>query len=287
MNIDEVFINFTHAGKIGDTAVVEPALREFGRAHGVRINIHVARHHLDMFRGHPCIVPSAEPFPDRWTVKVDLDAAFFRAHADGTAFGAGFFPQLGLARTESTRVHYRNYYYESLIKKNVDISVFDGATLVVPYSHSCRSRDGSTGRLMPGSSPNAQPPQSWWKEVIAGLPGPVVALVGAESAWNPPFPFCEEARDLSMHQIFTALLLCRSMVSVETGILHLTSATKTPTVFLSSATPVTFARPDTDCVVVRGETALHFSARDVIRAANNFPDRRPSVGSASPSLLGC
>jgi hypothetical protein len=160
------------------------------------------------------------------------------------------------------RFHYK--YFGELENNTTYLPI-----IIVPYGYSC------TGRT-PGNRPNVQPLTEWWRPIVKFCEfdvkpsRPVIALMSNNLEWEPELDFVMSWRGKSMRTILHLMSSSSLLISVETGILHLASATKTPTIFLSSATPATFAAPDTRCKIIRAPYADMFDQDEVITAAKEL-----------------
>lgn len=257
--------------KLGDSALMEPALHALARRDDRRIALHVCfdNGHDELYFKHPTIapVPCAWDEPD---LTVDAVAALRHAERRVIPFGAAFFPPLlGREAAPTGRVHYEAHW---LRKPPLGIAAdpgFAGKVLIAHNSHSCRSRDKDTGLLRPGVAPDQQPPLGWWSDVLPHLP-PAVGLRGTKDPWDLPLPGAEDVRGLSILGLLLAMRSARLLISVETGVLHLAAAAGVPTVYLSSCTHPTLCGPPGRCRVVRADRADRFDPSEVVSAAREL-----------------
>lgn len=267
--MDQIFVRNGGFGKLGDSVLMEPALAAFGESRQCKIffNVEFNLGHDQLFEDHPYIVPIPSIPPNVIPqFQTDSSRAFHEAHAREIPFGAGYFSQFDLDYRKY-RNHYKSYYIDKISRDDLKSHKYYDYIGLVPNGYSCVSRDSTTGEINTGRRPNVQPSRDWWKVILDILDGPKVSLSSSKGSWDCiQFPGIEVAKTESMIDLLTTLKACRLLISVETGTLHLTSATKTPTVFLCSATPPFFSKPDTRVSVIRAEYADMFSKGDCVNS---------------------
>lgn len=242
---------------MGDTILVEPAISAWSIANSVRarLELHPAiRQYECLFDHHQYIDIVRDVSGDEDEIKPDTSAAFSFASGNGLPFAAGYFPQFGLTPDASRdRLHYKAFGLpERKARKYV---------CLCPHARSCDSaRD-------PRYSPNIRASAEFWSKVVDYIWGCRRVPVDLGSKDDVPIP-----RTISQHGhglrfvCENWLLNAAAVVSVETGLLHLVGGLPgVPTIFLSAATPVSFAAPP-DSTVVRGKTQGRpdFDADEVI-----------------------
>lgn len=238
-------VNIT-TGKMGDCILAEPAINAAAIADGEPADVYVVPKYRFLFEGHPWIrlvdEPHAEP-----DVTTDSSIAYHGGHFGRIPFAAGYFTQFGLPVRPSDRVHYERYRMRPVTRVN--------RIILSPFCLSC-------GRFS-GHEPNVTPPWSFWEPVIKAAPYPVFAI---GHPVTPMIEWCTNIKttDDALHWLYDFINESRLLISVETGLLHLVSAMKIPTVFLSTATPIVFAKPDTRCEVVRSEVGPKGFAPDAV-----------------------
>lgn len=270
MNDDCLYIRNHGYGKIGDTIVSEPAITALAEKEQRKVLfcVNFQNRHEDLYAGHPWIIPIRETIRDRTPdYEVNHSDAFHTAHARNIPFGAGFFNQLGMIH-EGKRVHYRNYAIEEISRESLKDHACYDSIIIVQNGYSCASRDSTTGQLKQHTRPNVQPPQEWWLPVLESISKDrKIFSLSANSLWDfIKFDNIPNINNDSLFEVLRVLKAASLVMSVETGILHLLSATKTKTCFLSCATPSVFAKPDTRCEVVRAWFADELRTGDVIKA---------------------
>lgn len=244
---------------------MEPALHAYAEKHKCKVLIPVFPGHEFFYRNHPHVITQKERMDDP-DLRVDRFKAMHYASSVGLPVAAGYHFQLGLADAADLsslgRLHYKSFFMESVER-------FTDSVIIVPYGYSCCSRDGTTGALT-GRRPNIQPPLSIWDDIIKSIPTnyPIFVMCGTDTNWNWPHDFGPRVtvvRGLPIDETTVALRLCKCLISVDTGILHMTSGTKTPTVFLSCAMPPSYSSPRTTLELVRprGSYADEFSVKDI------------------------
>ncbi len=257
-----------HVGKIGDTILMEPACDAYALANDCQIHLECDGRHAALFKGHPRVIPVAPGAPALADFTLDTGKAFHWSHEHRLPHGAGFFHQFGMDIQKGQRLHYRNFFSESVAR-------FKDAILIVPFAHSCTSRDSTTGALKPGARANLQPPMEWWEPIqrwTSTTPWDTFILCGNDTGWDWDHEWTGACvvRGLSFDETVVAMTFAKLLISVNTGLLHIASGTKTPTVYVCSGTPPNFSCPDTRVAIVTGETADQIDAQAVVAAAKRL-----------------
>ena len=135
--------------------------------------------------------------------------------------------------------------------------------------------------IHPGSgSPKKNWPAARWREVIAGLPAPVLLITGeAEPAeWNElASARVSLAANLPLRELVTAFSRCRLFLGHDSGISHLAAACGVPSVLLFGPTdPAMWAPPAPHVrVIQRGPELSAISISDVQRQIESALRARP------------
>jgi hypothetical protein len=287
---DCIHVNNCSPGKVGDTAVMEPALACLAEAAGKRIFFNVAVAHVPLFWAHPWIEAVVTPSvsPDYTT---DSNHAFHWASRNKMPFAAGHYDKLGLDPV-GRRHYYRSWFAEAAVgsrnglncvagRYQETLEKFEGSVLIAPYGRSCLSRSQVTGDVVSSRRPNLQPPYDWWPPVLEAL-GKLgthsgLYVNGVDHRLDPALPGGLAGRvGPDLDHLLVALRVCKLLVTVETGILHLAHTCRTPTLFLSAGTlPFFSAPPDARVVFAKPEPdgvryADRFDPDEVIQAASSF-----------------
>jgi hypothetical protein len=240
-------------GKIGDVALLEPALDAFALKTGRQVLLPVFPHHHGLYGNHPRIeaISSLHENPDHMLLCSDAAATAINEHQP---FAAGYFRQLGLNPREH-RVHYRNH--GTRVDKR-----FRGHVLIAPFAYNDHSRPDQCG----SQRPDKQPPLDFWKGLLARLRGPVTFLCGRDEITDPPIPGANQVRGLDLSDTMAAYRAASCLIATNTGLLHIASGAGIPTVFLCASEPAQTFAPDCPCDVVSAPYADAFDIDEVMCA---------------------
>jgi Glycosyltransferase family 9 (heptosyltransferase) len=254
--------------KLGDTILIEPAAYSYARNTGDRVELYVSPQFRCLYQNHPYIrlLDDVPADPD---LILNSDQAYGYSIENCLPFGAGYYPQFGQEFQPGDRCHYQSFSMLPVARNRTTIAL-------TPHSHCDQSRLG----LGPA---NVEAPLSWWK--------PIVSKIKNIYKIDKNFPECKQYvnaatvcgendecipgsdrysslrfknyRSGKFDDVLRFLSHVPLLVTVETGILHLASAAKVPTLFLSSATPPSFCRPDTRHEIVRADFPGEWSYEEI------------------------
>lgn len=237
------------ADRIGDSIIPEPALFAFASRHRKKVSLWTK--YPELYEAHPWIETVEKPH-EKPDVTLSAERAFQDAHWKRLPFTAGYFAQLDLRPLPGDRLTYK--YFPLQVPEDQKRS----GILIAPFACSCLSHKGL--------SANITASLEWWDRLIGKIPEPVYSLGSKD---DPPRPERSVlVRGIDLPRILQLMSKAKLLISVETGLLHFTTTTKIPTIFLSSATPVWFSRPP-GATVIRAPKP-NWDQSEVLRAITRF-----------------
>lgn len=259
-----------HNDRVGDCFLAQPAIVAYAEQHQEAIHLYLNKLHEGLFEnldsilfGGYCGIHLVDTPHEKSDFNLVPYDAFLWSHEHNRHFSHGYFPQLGLA--PPTNLNVRPDLAGAPFTCFNDPDLVRSGVFLAPFAASCLG--------LQGQRPNIMAPLDWWEPIIAVTSslGHIVYSLGGPG--DLPVPGTVPIRSLDFRQVVLLLATCKLLLSVETGILHFASAARCPTIFFSSATPITFASPVVDpspLEIVRADYPENWSQADAIAKIKRF-----------------
>jgi len=203
--------------KIGDSCFYEPSLA----AYPEKISLYIAPHLRCLFYNHPNIDLVTEWQTDG--VVLDDYGCNQWAQRNGKYLSCGYFHALGLDALiddSSVRKTYKAF--------GLNDCGYGDYICIAPFSQGIITH-------------NVAASLDWWDSLIQRIEAPVIALGGSG---EPLLPRCANLRGLDLRALLAILGASQGILTIETGILPLSTAVNRPVIALNCATHPSLTVPN-------------------------------------------